>query len=426
MPLSHAISSAVNDEFLSMTPPEPSDMALSASKVSASAVSTAIHVISTERAALAHLEQIYQTDALAQEHLARAVTQIVRTIKHGGKLVCCGVGKSGKIAQKLEATMNSLGIYSAFLHPTEALHGDLGMIRPHDTLLLISFSGRTPELLLLLPHIPSTVPVIAITSHLHPSTCPLLSFHPSHMGMLLPAPIHEDEESSIGVSAPTSSTTVALALGDALAIATARRLHTTPGRGPAEVFKGYHPGGAIGAASLALTPMSMSSASSTSTPSDYLPTQGSLSSFPQTDSKDGQRPRVADMSTALDQVPKMSASDKIRLLDILLTAIQHPHAQSWVFLSPSEIIPPRHLRFLSQSNYVDMQVSSFVDLGLPFSVPRKDWLEIPSSSTVDEARRLVSEANAAASTSVVVVALMHDGECLGVIEAEDLWNDCDD
>ncbi|OJK02654.1 hypothetical protein ASPACDRAFT_24500 [Aspergillus aculeatus ATCC 16872] len=418
--------SATNDDFLSMTPPDTSDIALAASKVPSGAVSDAIQVISTERAALAHLEHIYQTDALAQEHLARAVTRIARTIKHGGKLVCCGVGKSGKIAQKLEATMNSLGIYSAFLHPTEALHGDLGMIRPHDTLLLISFSGRTPELLLLLPHIPSTVPVIAITSHMHPSTCPLLSFQPSDMGILLPAPIHEDEESSIGVSAPTSSTTVALSLGDALAIATARRLHTAPGRGPAEVFKGYHPGGAIGAASMALTPMSMSSASSTSTPSDYIPTQDSIVSFPPVDRKGSQQPRVADVSTALDQIPKVSASGKIRLLDILLTAIQHPHAKSWVFLSPSEIIPPRHLRFLSQSNYVDMHVSSFVDLGLPFSVSRKDWLQIPSSSSIDDARRLVSEANAASSTTVVVLAVMHDNECLGVIEAEDLWNDCND
>lgn len=93
-------------------------------------VTSALQVIAAERAALAHLEHIYQTDPLAQDNLARAVAQIVRTIKYGGKLVCCGVGKSGKIAQKLEATMNSMGIYSAFLHPTEALHGDLGMIRP--------------------------------------------------------------------------------------------------------------------------------------------------------------------------------------------------------------------------------------------------------------------------------------------------------
>jgi len=113
---------------LPMTPPDPVDPRTRASEDAASVV-TAIHVISTERAALANLEHIYRTDQLAQENFSRAVTQIVKTIKNGGKLVVCGVGKSGKIGQKLEATMNSLGIYSAFLHPTEALHGDLGMIR---------------------------------------------------------------------------------------------------------------------------------------------------------------------------------------------------------------------------------------------------------------------------------------------------------
>ncbi|PWY65228.1 SIS domain-containing protein [Aspergillus heteromorphus CBS 117.55] len=425
MPLPRPNPSLDDDFCLPMTPPEPADAPLSGTKDTAP-VATALQVIATERAALAHLEHIYQTDPLAQEYLARAVSQIVRTIKHGGKLVCCGVGKSGKIAQKLEATMNSLGIYSAFLHPTEALHGDLGMIRPHDTLLLISFSGRTPELLLMLPHIPSTVPVIAITSHMRPSTCPLLSFQPSSMGILLPAPIHEDEESSIGVCAPTSSTTVALSLGDALAIATARRLHTSPGRGPAEIFKSHHPGGAIGAASIALTPISMSSASSSSAPSDYLPTQPSESSFPQSDTKTDQRPLVRDMLIPLDQIPKVTASGKVRLLDILLTAIQHPNAKSWVYLSPSEIVPPRHLRFVSQSNYVDMPVSAFVDLGLPFGVARKDWLEIPSSSTIEDARRLVSDASASAGSPVTVIAVMQEDECLGVIEAEDLWNDCDD
>ncbi|RJE22610.1 sugar isomerase, partial [Aspergillus sclerotialis] len=250
-----------------MTPPDPIDSPQQPPNTTT--VAAAVHVLSTERAALAHLEHLYQTDQLAQENLARAVDQIVRSIGNGGKLVFCGVGKSGKIAQKLEATMNSVGVYSTFLHPTEALHGDLGMVRSNDTLIMISFSGRTSELLLLLPHIPPTVPVIAITSHLHPSTCPLLSFHTPDMGILLPAPIHENEESSFGVSAPTSSTTVALSLGDALAIAAARRLHTSPGRGPAEVFRSFHPGGTIGAtsASVATTPMSMSTASFAS---DYI------------------------------------------------------------------------------------------------------------------------------------------------------------
>lgn len=125
---------AVHDEFPAgpLTPPDAAETALNDSSVKDAALSslvTAIHVISTERAALAHLEQLYQSDGLAQEGLVRAVNQIVRTIQDGGKLVLCGVGKSGKIARKVEATMNSLGVYSIFLHPTEALHGDLGMVR---------------------------------------------------------------------------------------------------------------------------------------------------------------------------------------------------------------------------------------------------------------------------------------------------------
>lgn len=134
IPLSAAMpssSASMQDGFacLPMTPPEPADGVLTPTR-DATSVSTAIHVISTERAALAHLERLYETDQLAQDHLGRAVDQIACTARNGGKLVCCGVGKSGKIAQKLEATMNSLGIYSTFLHPTEALHGDLGMVRP--------------------------------------------------------------------------------------------------------------------------------------------------------------------------------------------------------------------------------------------------------------------------------------------------------
>ncbi|KAE8132561.1 ubiE/COQ5 methyltransferase family-domain-containing protein [Aspergillus pseudotamarii] len=411
--------------LLSLTPPDVIDPILSTAKdgPTDASVSTAIHVIATERAALAHLERLYETNALAQESLARAVSQITHSVRSGGKLVCCGVGKSGKIAQKLEATMNSLGIYSAFLHPTEALHGDLGMIRPQDTLLLISFSGRTPELLLLLPHIPATVPIIAITAHLHPSTCPLLSFQPSDMGILLPAPIHEDEELSIGVSAPTSSTTVALSLGDALAIATARRLHTSSGRGPAEIFKSFHPGGAIGAASNVLTPMSMSTASFPSTTSDDLSSQQqSVASLPQLE----ETPRIIDKLVPIDQIPTVSTSTgTIRLLDILLTAIQHPTAKSWVHLSPSEIIPPRHLRSLSQTNYVDMDTSALATLGLPFSVSRDDWLRLPSLTSVNDARRLVSESTTTAGSVIAVMQDENPDACLGFFEAEDLWDGCD-
>ncbi|CRL23151.1 Sugar isomerase (SIS) [Penicillium camemberti] len=423
-----------------LTPPNSSDPK---APKDVSSVVTAIHVISTERAALAHLEHIYQTDARAQHDLARAVDQIARSVREGGKLVVCGVGKSGKVGRKIEATMNSLGVYSAFLHPTEALHGDLGLVRPNDTVLLISFSGRSPELLSLLPHLPATVPVIALTSHTHPASCPLLSLHgPSGMGILLPAPIHEDEESSFGVSAPTSSTTVALSLGDALAIATARKLHTATGKSPAEVFRGFHPGGAIGAAATAAeTPLTTPSsgmstrafdspASSVSLPWEEITNNQLIPPF-NLQSPPEQRAISRDMLVALDQIPTASASPSqspgdVRLLDILLTAIQNPNAKSWVLLSPSEIIPPRHIRaLLSPGGDMDMRVSEVIakNPGTPLVVPQSKWLLVADSTPLAEIRRTVSESRNG-SDPVSVIAVVKDkaspASFLGVMEAEDL------
>lgn len=308
-------------------------------------------------------------------------------------------------------------------------------------MIMISFSGRTSELLHLLPHIPPTVPVIAITSHLHPSTCPLLSFHAPDMGILLPAPIHENEESSFGVSAPTSSTTVALSLGDALAIAAARRLHTSPGRGPAEVFRSFHPGGTIGAtsASVATTPMSMSTASFAS---DYIHSHPTLSSnaSSSSDQEDHnhqhyRKHQVPLLTSALSpvplsQIPTVSAPSNrntrtIRLLDILLTAIQHPSAKSWVFLSDHELIPPRHIRSLSQSASVDLTVQQ---LGhLPFAIHRRDWLTVSESISIDDVRRIVGNVKMGRDEETgTVVAIVKDEDpnlVLGVLEGEEVW-DC--
>ena len=110
----------------------------------------------------------------------------------------------------------------------------------------MSFSGRTKELLLLLPHIPPTVPVIAITSHMDRSSCPILSTRPCDKAILLPAPIFESERTSFGVCAPTTSALVALSLGHALAVAVAKKVHTLQGRETADVFKANHLGDVIG------------------------------------------------------------------------------------------------------------------------------------------------------------------------------------
>ncbi|KJZ78214.1 hypothetical protein HIM_02252 [Hirsutella minnesotensis 3608] len=202
-----------------------------------------LHVLTTEAAALASLTKLYQEDAYAREGFDNAVELITRRSAANGKVVVIGVGKSGHIGKKMVATLQSLAIRSVFLHPTEALHGDLGIIGPDDTLLFITYSGKTPELMMLLPHLDDALPAIIVTSHTRPETCELWRHRPGTI--LLPTPVPEAEKTSFGVPAPSTSTTTALALCDALAITVANELHQDL---PIK-FARNHPGGAIGQAS---------------------------------------------------------------------------------------------------------------------------------------------------------------------------------
>ena len=200
-----------------------------------------LNVLKTEAEALASISQLYATSETARDGLTSAVKAVVNAHTHGGKLIVCGVGKSAYIAMKLVATSKSLGIPASFMHATEAAHGDLGDVRAKDVLLFVSFSGKTPELLNVLPHVPKSVRVMAMTSHLTRGDCQLLADRTD--GILLPAPIHEKEETTFGVCAPTTSTTVALAVSDMLALTVANELHQGKTK---QVFKRNHPGGAIG------------------------------------------------------------------------------------------------------------------------------------------------------------------------------------
>lgn len=222
----------------------------------------AVHVLATEAAALQSVAQLYATSPSARIGFHQAVEVIVRTqtAHPPGKLVVVGVGKSGHIGRKLVATFNSLAISASFLHPTEALHGDLGHIRPHDALLFITYSGKTQELITLLPHVDPALPLIILTSHVTTKTCELVRERNglaadipaagadvgprSHIAasIILPAPIPVEEKVSFGVAAPTASTTTALAVGDALAIVAGKELHPST----ESVFLRNHPGGAIG------------------------------------------------------------------------------------------------------------------------------------------------------------------------------------
>jgi arabinose-5-phosphate isomerase len=146
-----------------------------------------------------------------------------------GKLIITGVGKSGLVGAKMAATFASTGTSSFFLHPTEALHGDLGMIGKEDTLLAISSSGESEELTKILPHIKRfNIPLIGLTGNQYSSLG-------SYADVFLDISV-EKEACPLGV-APTTSTTLTMALGDALAVALMQK------RGfKEEDFASFHPG----------------------------------------------------------------------------------------------------------------------------------------------------------------------------------------
>jgi arabinose-5-phosphate isomerase len=150
-----------------------------------------------------------------------------------GRVVLTGMGKSGIIARKIAATMNSTGTPSAFMHPSDAVHGDLGMVTPEDVVICISKSGDTAELRQLLPSIHQIgVKIIAITGNVHS----LLS---KQSDIVLD--ISVKEEACPYDLAPTSSTTAALVMGDALAITLLQKRNFTQ-----EDFAMFHPGGNLG------------------------------------------------------------------------------------------------------------------------------------------------------------------------------------
>jgi arabinose-5-phosphate isomerase len=164
------------------------------------------------------------------ESFARAV-DLVHACR--GRVIVTGVGKSGIIARKIVATMNSTGTPSVFLHPTDAVHGDLGIVRGGDVVICISKSGSTAELSILLPMFRRIgVPVISLVGNL---SSPLAN----ESTVVLDVSVRE-EACPLDL-APTSSTTAALALGDALAIALLDRRQFTR-----EDFALYHPGGTLG------------------------------------------------------------------------------------------------------------------------------------------------------------------------------------
>lgn len=213
-----------------------------ASKTTQVAVQSVKTTLAHESEAVAHLLAQFALDAYSQLNLANALDIFHRCHLRGGKIVACGIGKSFKIAAKVVATLKSLSINADSLHPAEALHGDLGLLKDLDCLVFFTASGNTPELINLLPHLLPFIPVVLLTCNKHSK----LSEQP-HVKALLYAelPPHLKEDAIHGLPAPTVSTTLLLVLADAAVLALSEMIEADELK-RRKTFSMKHPGGSIG------------------------------------------------------------------------------------------------------------------------------------------------------------------------------------
>jgi arabinose-5-phosphate isomerase len=188
------------------------------------ALETARTVLRVEAEAIRSLADSVGDDVIAAVDLIAGCT---------GRVVVTGMGKAGLVGRKISATFASTGVPAFFLHPAEAAHGDLGSLQPGDLILALSNSGATREIVHLLPSFGELgLPVVAITAR---------ADSPLGRAAVVCLSIGEAPEACPIGLAPTTSSTVMLALGDALAMAAAQRVGTD-----ADAFAKNHPGGALG------------------------------------------------------------------------------------------------------------------------------------------------------------------------------------
>jgi arabinose-5-phosphate isomerase len=199
-----------------------------------SAVLSALRTLANERKGLESLEEAIRTPG--EGGLGAAFSEAVKTISAApGRVIVTGIGKSGHIARKIAATLASTGEPAFFVHPAEASHGDLGMVQIGDVVLAISWSGETAELAAIVTFAKRyAIPLIAMTAQADSTLG-----READVCLTLP---NVQEACPDGLEAPTTSTTMQLVLGDALAIA------LLEGRGfTALDFRALHPGGKLGA-----------------------------------------------------------------------------------------------------------------------------------------------------------------------------------
>lgn len=175
-------------------------------------------------------QQISNLSSLLTDDFEKAVNAILNS---KGKLIISGMGKSGIIGKKIAATFASTGTPSFFLHPSEAYHGDLGMIEKDDRVILISNSGETDEILKLIPFLKAQKNItIAMSGNINSTLAKNTNFHLN---------ISVEKEACPLQLAPTASTTATLVMGDALAVALMRQRDFKD-----EHFAKFHPGGSLG------------------------------------------------------------------------------------------------------------------------------------------------------------------------------------
>ena len=187
---------------------------------------------------IAEAKDVLELESESLKQLTRQVgtefVELVQAIcKCKGRVIIGGIGKSGIIAKKIVATLNSTGTRALFLHPVEAMHGDLGMVGADDLFLALSYTGETDELNLLVSSIRSMgCLIVAFTGRIDSTLA-------KHSDIVINVGV-EKEACPLGL-APTCSTTAMLAMGDALAVTLINRK-----RFKSEDFKRFHPGGALG------------------------------------------------------------------------------------------------------------------------------------------------------------------------------------
>lgn len=183
-------------------------------------------------------KRVFQDEITSLQEAAALIdaqfTQVVEAVlQTKGKLIITGAGKSGLIGKKISATLASTGTSSFFMHPTEAFHGDLGMIGHDDLIILISYSGETDEVIKIIPFLKwNKNKTVSITGNPNSTIAKNTNFHLN---------VHITHEACPLKLAPTSSSTATLVMGDALAVALMEARQFQP-----EDFARFHPGGSLG------------------------------------------------------------------------------------------------------------------------------------------------------------------------------------